>query len=132
MDPKSKDFQKLQAKWYSKLKREGFEDIEYGEDSIKRCVPDAVSRTTRNDYEDMLVTYQSREEYYRLAGQFFYEHAFDNRKEQLIWELHKDGISMRDIVQHMKSRNFKVQRDFVHKTIKRLSEKMLRKINGQE
>lgn len=98
MDFQSKEFKTLQAKWYKKAKESGFEDIEKDEQWLKRHTgfygKDHLYRT---EYA------RARRDYYIAAGQFLHSHLFDNEVDRRIWELHANGVSIRDIVKTLKA-----------------------------
>lgn len=128
---------KLQAQWYKRLAKEGFEDIEQDEDNLKRW--DSmyfISRHTNfkgrgaggaKDAKFSAIQFESRQEYYQLAGAFLHEHEFETDKERLIWELHASGENLIDIYRTLKKMNKKVYLEGIDKTIKRLSEAMVKK-----
>ncbi len=88
----SVEFRALNDEWKDKLREEGFRDIERDEDSLQ----DWSAAFTRHPEWNA-----SKEEYYRLAGQFLYEYRFRGPNAawtRKIWELHAQGTSIRDIV----------------------------------
>lgn len=123
--PKTKEFNKLEAKWYAKLKKEGFEDIEQNEDTLK------LWSTHRFSREHNTVLYEAKEEYYRLAGQFLHEHQFKNLFEKGMWEYHSGGSSIRDIVLILKQSGCKVGKDRVNSILEAIKTQMMAKYNGQ-
>lgn len=128
---KGPKFDALKRKWYEKLKRSGFDDIEQDENYLNTGASNPFSRKAKGEtYKDKEVFYKSREEYYRLAGQFFWEYPWSSRKEQLIWELHKEGTSIRDIVLELKRKRFKAHRRAVHETIQRLKQEMIKRYSN--
>lgn len=133
----TEEFKKLNAKWKKKLETSGFEDIEHEKDYLKRPASGKFNtKTEGRDFQLKHVYYQSVEEYYRLAGQFFHDYPFKDNKEKCIWELHKDGISIRDSLKILRAKRFKVYKDFIEKTIQRLAKEMLSRASvsadGQE
>jgi len=121
---KTKEFASLQKTWYKKLAKEGFKDIERTDDVGK------ASGMLKNDViKHVIQTYTPekfaiKEEYYRLAAQFLYEHKFKSDKDRTIWRLHSEGVSVRDIVAALKKKGKTAYKDLVHGTIKRLAEEM--------
>lgn len=95
---KKLSFKDLQAKWYKKLADKGFDDIEYN------LRPDykSLTKTGLRPEDTIAVIRESKEEYYRMAYHFLNEHEFDSRLEQIIWEYHAEGISVRDIAELLK------------------------------
>lgn len=89
MDPKLKA---LQAKWYAKLKRSGFDDIEAeGRDLLKQW----DSFHFREKYAP--VEFANKERYFQLANQLLHELEFATKKDKKIWALHADGKTWNEI-----------------------------------
>ncbi len=120
--PMSKqNLKQLQAEWYGKLKNEGFKDIEQDEDNLKNWASFyfGVKYTP--------TTFENKQEYYTLAGQFLYHHEFANMFEEFVWKLHSDGLTLAEIVEQLKFHRFEVKsRSPVHLIIKRLAKEMLK------
>lgn len=117
----SKEFKEIQDKWYAKLKKEGFEDIEdvsethRPERDLKKWHSFAFQlNNSADDYSD-------KERYYQLAGQFLHEYEFKNKLERSIWEGHAEGLSIREI-----SRKLNKYRDLIFKILKQQREIMLK------
>jgi hypothetical protein len=121
MDNKSKEFLKLQEKWYKKLKSDGFEDIEQDEEHLTVW----HTHLFNQNYDD--VKFQAKEDYYRAAGHFLHDYPFKNKKERLIWQLHSEGISIRHIVKKLKSLSFNAYRREVHEVVMKLTREMINK-----
>lgn len=131
-------FQALQKVWARKLEKAGFEDIENPEffpsgnpdGSIKNWASSDLLRQAKSNP----VLYESKGEYYRLAGQFLHEYQFANKTEKLIFELHSEGDSIVTIVGILGSKRIrrfsgrKVCINNVFRTIKRLTGIMLGKL----
>lgn len=80
----------LTKKWYNKLKKLGFEDIENKDGSLKAEVhPRTVSYA--------LKVKDSREAYFAGAQEFLTSHPFGSEQERKIWELHCEGLGARNI-----------------------------------
>lgn len=118
MNPKDKDFKKLQDLWYAKLEKSGFKDIEQDEQYFKsspdifRAKPDKV-------------WIESKIEYYRLAGQMLHDYTFQSNLEKIVWELHSDGKSLDKIIDILKDRKIKTYRWQAQQIIERLAEVMV-------
>lgn len=84
------NYLKLKAEWYAKLAKEGFFDIEQEDGNLKSWTSSMITRDLKNGRAEAI---KSREEYYRAAGQFLWEHKFDSDLERKIWELHANGTS---------------------------------------
>lgn len=116
---RTKKFLELKEKWYKKLEKSGFDDIETDEDNLKEWDTSIFSRYNQH-------TIGAKEEYFRLAGQFLNTYQFKNKRDRLIWELHAEGLSFNDIAKRLKSAGFKVNsRSSMHLTVKSLSKEML-------
>lgn len=121
----SKEFLALQAKWYGRLKKAGFDDIEHDEDHLKKyAASDFLKRSQ--------VTAEANAEYYRLAGCLFHEHAFASAEEKAIWELHKEGVSATKIYEALgRGKKKKIGLCKIKAVIKALSTEMIRKANAE-
>lgn len=121
---KTKEFKKLNKLWYGKLKKEGFEDIERKDKTgqkEERVVNSPLHYIAKNY---TLLQFEVKEEYYRMAGQFLHEHKFKSLYEREVWELHSNGVSIRNIVKKLKARKQTAYRDLVHGVIKALVTEM--------
>lgn len=109
MNPKQ--FLKLQQKWYRKLARSGFKDIE---SPLKPGQPlkhwDSVDFQLDHTKESFL----ERQRYYELAGQLLHDFHFKNKVDKKIWEMHSNGVSLTII-----SEKVKLHRNTVHRIIKK-------------
>ena len=104
---------KLKAKWYAKLKKKGFEDIEHDEDHLKLYSERFVVRNL-GAYANPTLT-SAKVEYYSACRKFQSSYTFKNKKEKGMFEMHSEGISIRDI-----ATKYKTSRRKVHELIKRL------------
>lgn len=114
----------LQQKWYSRLKKEGFVDIESSRERLKNS--DSIRFVRKDSRESHHITYQSlseRFDYFNRAGQFLHEYRFKNRIEKKIWHLHADGTPIRKIAEDLKLVSAGSQNS-VHSVINRLQETM--------
>jgi hypothetical protein len=128
LDFNSREFKALKAKWYGKLHKSGFDDIEHDEEHLKRNASEPFTSKTRGRrYRDKQVYFESREEYYRLAGRFLNEHKFSDKKEELIWSLHSEGMSIREIAKTLRSKHYRAHKRLVHETIQALVVEMGRR-----
>lgn len=116
-----KQFDKLKAKWYKKLEKSGFVDIEQDEDHLKQW----YSTRFKVVYDPVL--FKAKEDYYRLARQFLHEHPFKSKYERLVWEYHSEGVGRREINNILKSKRFKTYTMKVQKTIEDLTKEMITK-----
>lgn len=113
----------LKGKWYEKLKKVEFEDIERDEDTIKAYSSDTFRR---RNVDNQAGGWQVKAEYYYMATQFLNEYKFNTKMEQIIWEYHAEGIGAEDIAKTLKSMDFKKYTNKIAVTniIKRLKNKM--------
>ncbi len=128
------NFKKLKDKWYGKLEKSGFKDIEHDEDFLQ-------NPSTPFGRADTAQYNQSKEEYYRLAGHFLHDHKFTNDTEKRVWELHQSGVGTREIARRLPSgaskdlepRNtvggFATNVKKVQSTIRRLAKEMIDQCN---
>jgi len=124
--PKSKltEFRELQRKWDEKLAKSGFVDIERKDrvGASSRMLKTAALKNIVDQYTPE--QFEIKQEYYRLAGQFLHDHKFKSGKDREIWRLHSEGVSIRNIIRHLKRRRMTAYKDLVHGTILRLAEEM--------
>jgi len=114
----SKDFLKLKAKWYKKLKSAGFEDAETTTGKLKISAKEVL-----RDYR--LATKQSKEDYYAMADTFLNEYAFETDLEKTIWEYHVNGLGVHAITDTLrKARITKSNRTTIGNIINDLREVM--------
>lgn len=114
-------FKALKAKWDAKLKKSGFDDIEVeGTDLLRGGNPIRTDNGKRNGGP-----WELKAEYYRLAHHFLNEKEFANRIDEIIWEYHSEGMSVRDIVLTLnKVRRKKVNRMLIWRIVERLRDEM--------
>lgn len=90
---KSKEFLAMQRKWYDKLKRDGFIDLEFLKDN-----GDTTTHLLRGSLYDFRKKYKPETEYYFRKARFYLHNAeFANKGDQKIWELHAEGLSLFNI-----------------------------------
>ena len=92
------EFKALQKKWYGKLAKQGFEDIE---DTNREDKP----LKSLHNHRFYLIPVEQRlatESYYEMARQLLNEYKFKNSTHKRIWELHCQGLSRRKIAKHIK------------------------------
>jgi hypothetical protein len=106
MDTNSKQFKLLQDKWYKKLEKEGFDDIEKL-DHIKFQSEGAMFYSFYGHEK-----FKAKEEYYQLAGKFLHDYNFKNDIEKEIWRLYSEGFTIRQISTFLNLQKFKKSRVF--------------------
>lgn len=109
----SGEFEALQAKWYQKLKESGFEDIEDEKRHLKMWHSFYYRTMFQLDY------FEFKKTYYQKAEHFLNTYCFDP-KEKLVWKLHSEGMSMRDI-----SKNTGLKKYRIFSIIHKLKKKMI-------
>ena len=103
---KSKGFKKLQSEWYSKLKDEGFEDIEYLRDgepgewlkgNSKFASEEAALSMSLEETDEADIIYSTTFDYYSQAAALLHTAEFESDIHQRVWEMHSEGLSYRKI-----------------------------------
>jgi hypothetical protein len=122
----TKEFKSLKSKWYKKLAKSGFEDIEGNEEYFNAS--DTFTRHSSR-YRDSVQRFEAKQEYYRLAGHFLYDHKFSSTLEKMIWQLHSEGLSIREITKKLQDRNVATHKNKVHETLQQLKTIMVAKCN---
>jgi hypothetical protein len=119
--PKKLNYEKLKEKWYAKLKKEGFEDIESDENNLK-----VYASTLFNKHKSAIQNggWQAKASYYSMAERFLNEYVFDTNLDKVIWEYHTNAISVRNIVHLLKKVKVAMKKDTVWNTVKRLEIEM--------
>jgi len=108
-----KEFKALQAKWYNKLKRSGFDDIELGfeySDYIKNHGITTAKRYDSNTFE-----------HYRRCRIHLNHHKFKDKYDKRLFIMYTEGISYRKMIVEFK-RRYKLTRSvyYFHSNCKRL------------
>lgn len=127
MERKSKDFKALQAKWYAKLEKKGFVDIEQKNGRLKTY--DGLFFHTQLGKKGQSF-FEAKEEYYRRAGQFLHEYQFETPFAKQVWALHADGYGIREIVDYLKQKGIKTYRRAVHELLQGLTKELLAEHGG--
>jgi hypothetical protein len=127
----SKEFKKLEAKWYKKLKKEGFNDIEENESEYIIRPPYHYITDNRvfSSIEERRNHFNAKQYYYYMANQFLNTYKFKNNRERNIWEYHVNGISYRDITKLLKKARIKTNRTTVGQIIASLRVEMKKMYN---
>jgi hypothetical protein len=108
--PNQDDLKALQKVWYDKLAKDGFRDIEDGE-----LLKEWDFNFFRMRFN--LINYETKCQYYRAATHLLRNHSFADLNHKLVWELHCQGLSVRQIARELKI----YQKSMVHLIIKRLA-----------
>lgn len=99
----TKAFVNLQKRWYKKLKKLGFHDLE-SFDSKGDFWP-LLSGDKTKITEARLINAK----YYEYAKDFYHKHSFRDEYEQTVWELHSEGHSLREIEAKLKETGIKTR-----------------------
>lgn len=93
-----KDFQKLQKKWYNKLARTGFKDVE---NVFVKGEP--LKHWDSSEFQRYFSpsSFSERQRYYELASQLLHDFKFKTSADKTVWEMHTQGISQRQIAKKM-------------------------------
>lgn len=103
---KSPKLKKLQDKWYSKLKKKGFEDIEQDETRLKKW---SETYFTKGDLKQSnTIIINAKMDYYRMCRGFLESHVFKNKTEKRMFEMHTEGLGVRVIAVELKTYRRKV------------------------
>lgn len=109
--PKKQDFKALKDKWYAKLEKSGFNDIEQDENNLNRW------DSFHFKMQHSPLEFNSIEEYYRIANQMVHDYKFKSKLEKTIWTFHASGMEVTAIIKKLKSMNFKGKRVSTYYTI---------------
>lgn len=109
MDPKQ--FLKLQQKWYKKLEKSGFKDIE---SPLKPGQPLKHWDSIDFQLDHTKETFLEKQRYYELAGQLLHSFKFKSRIDRRIWKMHAEGVSTTDI-----AKKLNLYRTTIHRIIKK-------------
>jgi len=103
-DKKDKEFRELQDKWYKKLAKEGFDDLEWTDSKTGRGQNSRYLKKTLNNLRK--VYDKNRATHYRLCENFLTHGRFPSKKHEFIFKLYVNGISYRLMIPKMFN-NFK-------------------------
>lgn len=126
----SSEYKKIRAVWYSKLKAEGFDDIEQDEDNLKVWSSDKFGRN-----KGMIQNggFEAKAEYFRLATMFCAEYEFETELDRIIWTYHAEGLNNADITKLLREAKLiktKTDRQYVWTIVNRLRVLMKAKYIG--
>jgi hypothetical protein len=109
------NFLEIQARWYDKLKESGFIDIENTVHELRPLKSWHSLRWQRKDIQ--FITAQQK--YYTDAVHFLSSYTFADEEQKMIWLLHSEGMSVREIEAELS-----ISRSHAHKIICELREIM--------
>lgn len=113
MSRKKASYEEERDKWYKKLEREGFTDIEQDDDNLK--VWSSVF-AKKHSIEQI----QAKQSYYQMATNFLEDYEFEIRREEIIWTYHSEGISYRNISKLLKKVRIKLSHTAVQNIVHKL------------
>ena len=90
---KHQELEQLQQQWYSKLKQNGFVDIE-------NCNHPDRPLTSWHAFKWATVPHDKKEQiesYFYKARTLLHTYEFESETHKIIWELHSEGLSKRQI-----------------------------------
>jgi hypothetical protein len=87
------EFKKLQAEWAQKLADSGFQDIEKGE--LDTVIRPQIIKTQKNQYI-------GGTDYFTFCQEILRLFRFKKEIHRIIFSLHSEGMSERDICQRLK------------------------------
>lgn len=111
---KTTKFKQLRDKWYKKLEKIGFQDIEdnkYEEPKLK--VYDYLKFKTIGP--DL---HEAKAKYYANCRDVLNKNVFETKLHRRIWELHTDGLSLREIEKAIKN---EYKKDTINYIIRKIS-----------
>lgn len=108
----AREFKRLQAEWYEKLKTQGFNDIETS-DKLTRW--DSFYFQMR--YEPVI--FDIKKSYFEMCNEFINTYNFEDLFHKEIFVFHAEGYSLREISSIMLKQGIKIEKDTVNKIIKK-------------
>ena len=111
---KTDEFKSLQDEWYSKLKDEGFDDLEY------MTSTGSVIKRAGNHVRTKIRNGRGTAEYYRRAKMHSHHLKRANMVDTYVWNNHADGVSVRKIAANYNEehpRRNPISPNFVHLSI---------------
>lgn len=99
-------YKALRDKWYAKLAKTGFEDIEdvnSPRQMLKAWHSSDIPRKARSG------GFIAIQDYYSRATEFLNNYIFESKFELKVWTLHADGQSLREIAKQCKCGKDKVR-----------------------
>jgi hypothetical protein len=108
-------FKKLREKWYKKLEKSGFVEIE-AVHTKNELVKDYHSSHFMKDY--VVDNYDAKQKYFELAREILHTYEFKNKQDKLVWELYSEGMECKTIARKLKKSEYKLSK-FI-KTVEKL------------
>lgn len=100
---KTKEFKAQFTEWNKKLIDEGHAEIENFE------LPDPALKTWhKHDFiAYSLTAFEEKQRYFELAQKVLNTFKFESKEQRMIWELHAEGYTLREIAKKMNRKKFK-------------------------
>ena len=112
MPSKQDKFQRLQRKWYDKLAKEGFDDIERTHDGrVEHDSPFTKRHPLRLLRSWQRGTWHRNEEWYRLAANHLHDHDWPKQPTwgRFAWELIANGETKKEVYARVRKRYWKAK-----------------------
>jgi hypothetical protein len=118
-------FKKLQKKWYNKIKKLGFVDVEkYADISPSSDLKFSLIKPIEGIKPQYRWNF-SNEKHFRIAQNFLTHGTFASFLDQKIWECYCEGLSIRQTVKELHKIGIKYSRFVVNERLKNLKVEML-------
>lgn len=112
---KQQTFKEIQARWYAILKTSGFQDAEDSKHDLRPLITWHSLKWQKIDPE----RFKAKRDYFNQAERFLATYDFETDEHKIIWLLHSEGLSVREIEYEIS-----ISRNQVHKVIVMLREIM--------
>jgi hypothetical protein len=111
---KPESYASVRKKWYAKLKKTGFKDIEKNDYTLKE-----YSSIFAKD--KAVRSWDAKTAYYYMATQFLNTYKFSSELDRIIWEYHTNAISIRNITKILnKTKVLRTNRDAIWQILRQL------------
>lgn len=112
----SKSFKELEALWNERLVESGFKDVE----KMKRNGERVLRQRSTNVYRQASQSVRmSREKYFQLIAENFYQTEFNREIDKTVMGLFAEGVSIKNIVLELKGQNISIHRQTIRFIIRR-------------
>jgi len=107
---RTRKFAKLQAKWYKRLSKSGFFDLEWTDKNSGQGHSTPFLRKSLNKFKHLQQSeLLNRAQYFIAAEAFTSQHNFPSRLHEFVWECYAEGLSYRQMQDEIARRGFKHQ-----------------------
>lgn len=107
---RTKEFIKLKDKWYKKLDKSGFDNIEFADYT-------SGFNSHRNTYKICKSTLQNMTfsfNYFQSCRNFLAHWHFSSKIHEILWQLHSENTSYRNISKHLQRKYKKIPKKYQH------------------